>query len=140
MALRQYDPKQISLIVGGKIITGYADGTFVTPERNEDAFMLKVGVDGEGSRSKNANKSGKITIVLMQTSPSNDYLSALALADELSGNGVVPALMKDNLGTTLVTALSAWVKKIANPEMAKEVGTRTWVIETDELNMLVGGN
>ena len=64
MALKTYDPKQISVIVGGAIISGFADGEFVTTERNEDAFTLNVGADGEGGRVKSNNKSGRITLTL----------------------------------------------------------------------------
>lgn len=138
--LYQYDPKSVSIIVGGKIMHGFADGTFVNVERNEQAYNLKVGVDGEGTRAKNNNRSGKITITLMQSSESNDVLSSFATADELSNTGVVPFLMKDNLGRTVCTALSCWVQKVANSEMAKEVGMRTWVLESDEVTILVGGN
>lgn len=140
MALTTYDPKNVSVIIGGKIMSGFADGTFVTVERNEQAFNLKVGVDGEGTRAKSNNKSGKITIVLMQSSPSNDDLSAIAAADELTGAGIVPSLVKDNSGTSLATALTSWVQKYSNNEYGKEVTTRTWIMETDELQTFVGGN
>lgn len=140
MAVYQYDPKNVSVVVGGKILKGFADGTFVLCERNEQAYNLKVGVDGEGTRAKSNNKSGKITVTLIQSSSSNDVLSAFALADEASNTGAVPFLLRDNNGTTLVTALTAWVQKFANVEDAKEVSTRVWVLETDELNMFVGGN
>ena len=140
MSVKTYDPKNVSVIYGGKIITGFADGTFITAERNEQAYTLKVGVDGEGARARNNNKSGKVSIVLMQTSSSNDDLSGFALADELGNAGVAPLYIKDHNGTTLVTALSAWIQKMPNMEDGKEIQNRTWVIETDELNMFVGGN
>lgn len=135
-----YDPKQVSMIVGGKIASGFADGTFIMIERNEPAFNLKVGTDGEGTRAKSNNKSGKITITLMQSSSFNDVLSGFAAADELSNAGVVPILLRDASGRTLCTALSAWVQKYANSEFAKEVTTRVWILETDEIDIFVGGN
>lgn len=138
--VKTYDPKQVSLIVGGKIISGFTDGTFILAERNEDMWNLKVGVDGIGTRAKTNNKSGKVTITLHQSSSSNDDLSALAAADELSNTGAVPLLMRDASGSSLVTALTAWVKKLANAEEGKEVTNRVWVIESDELIMFVGGN
>lgn len=138
--VKTYDPKGISMICGGKILSGFGDGTFIVVERNEQTFNLKVGVDGEGTRAKSNNKSGKITITLMQSSPSNDDLSAFAAADELSNSGVFPCLMKDNNGTTVCAAATAWVQKPANVENAKEVSTRTWVLESDEIDMFVGGN
>lgn len=138
--LRTYDPKQVTVIFGAKIITGFSDSTFITAERNEQAFNLKVGVDGEGTRAKSNNKSGKVTLTLMQSSPSNDDLSAVALSDELTNGGVRPLLIKDSSGTTLVSAVTSWVQKLANSEFQKEVTTRAWVIETDEMEMNVGGN
>ncbi len=135
-----YDPKKVTLILGAKIISGFGDGTMITAERNEQAYMLKVGSSGEGTRAKNANKSGKVTVTLMQSSPSNDDISAIAAADELTGAGVVPLLLKDASGRTIISALSSWVQKYSNSEFAKEVTTRQWVIETDELLVFVGGN
>lgn len=135
-----YDPKQVSLIVGGKIIQGFSDGTFIVAERDEAAFTKKIGVDGEGTRAKSNNKGGKITITLMQSSPSNDDLSAFAAADELSNTGAVPAYLKDNSGRTLVSSLTAWVQKYPNSEFAKEVSTRVWILDTDEIDIFVGGN
>jgi hypothetical protein len=135
-----YDPKQFSLIVGGKIITGFADGEYITVERNEQAYNLKVGVDGEGTRAKSNNKSGKVTIVLMQSSRSNDDLSAYAQLDESSNKGVVPVLGRDGSGRTAFGAATAWIQKFAPAPFAKEVGTRTWVLETNELDVFIGGN
>lgn len=140
MAVKVYDPKQISIIVGGKILSGFADGTFLKVERNEQAYTLKVGVDGEGARAKNNNKSGKFTFTLMQTSSSNDVLSAYASADELGNAGAVPVLVKDHNGTSVATAATAWVQKLPDLEDAKEITMRTWVLETDELLMSIGGN
>jgi hypothetical protein len=140
MPLFTYDPKQVAVIIGGKIISGFADGTFVKVERNEQAFNLKVGVDGEGTRAKSNNLSGKITLTLMQSSSSNDDLSAFAAADEAANAGAVPAYVNDKSGRSIFTALTAWVQKYADAEYAKEVMTRTWVLETDELVMNVAGN
>ncbi len=138
--VKTYDPKQVALIVGGSIITGFTDGTFITAERNEDMWNLKVGVDGIGTRAKSNNLSGKLTITLHQSSSSNDTLSGFAAADELSNTGAVPMLLRDASGRTLCSALTAWVKKYANAEFAKEVSNRVWVMETDQLVIFDGGN
>ncbi len=135
-----YDPKQVSAIVGGKIMSGFGDGTFIKLTRNEQAWNMKIGVDGEGTRAKSNNKGGKIEITLMNSSSSNDDLSAFAAADELSNTGAVPFLLKDNSGRTVATALTAWVQKYPDTEFAKEANTRTWVLETDELDIFIGGN
>lgn len=140
MALKTYDPKQISVIVGGAIMSGYADGEFVTSERNEDAYTMAAGADGEVSRVKSNNKSGRITITLQQTSDSNTILTAFAAADELSNSGVVPVFIKDLKGVTLVSAARAWIVKYPATPFGKDVQNRAWVLETDELIEIIGGN
>lgn len=135
-----YDPKNVSCIIGGKTMHGFADGTFIKFGRKEPAFSLKVGVDSEGTRAKSNNKSGFIEITLMQSSASNDDLSAFGLADELSSTGAVPGLIRDNSGRTLATCLTCWMEKWPDVEEGKEVTTRTWRFETDELDIFIGGN
>lgn len=139
MAVRQYDPKLVTVTVGGAIITGFSDGTFINVVRNEQTWNLKVGVDGEGTRARNNNTSGKFEIELMQSSPSNDVLSALIAADENAAAGAVPILVRDTHGTTVASCLTAWVQKYPDVGYAKETGVRKWIFETDALNIFVGG-
>lgn len=140
MSVKTFDPKIFSVIVGGKIMSGFADGTFIKVTRHEQAFTLKVGVDGEGARAKSGNRSGTFEITLMNSSYSNDDLSAFALADEVSGTGVVPVLVKDGSGRTVCESTTAWVQKFPDAEFGKEIGERTWIIESDEVIMFLGGN
>lgn len=140
MAVKTYDPKSYSVIVGGHIVGGYADGTFVKVSRNEDAFTMKVGADGEPSRTKSNNKSGMLEITLLQSSSSNDVLSGYALADELNNGGQVPVLVKDGNGTSIYASESGWVKKMPDAELGKEMGERVWVIDMGSVDMFIGGN
>ena len=138
--MKTYDPKQIVVVVGGKQITGYADGTFVTVRRNADMWSLQMGADGEGARSKSNDKSGQIEIQLLQTSPDNAYLASLQTADELENAGLVPTMVKDNLGNSLHMAEQSYIKRGPDAEYGKETTARVWVIETDNLQHFVGGN
>lgn len=137
--LKTYDPKAHSFIVGGRPITGWAED-FLEVERNEDAWTLMTGASGESTRAKNANKSGRFRITLLASSEDNDYLMGLLLADETTGNGTVPVYHKDNRGTTLNTAATAWIVKSPTQGFGKDGGTRTWELETDELIHFAGGN
>jgi hypothetical protein len=140
MAVKTYDPKQVTVIVGTRPISGFADGTFITVARNSDMWSLVVGADGEATRAKSNDKSGRITITLTQSAESNQYLSELALADELSNGGLVPILIRDASGKTIHACASAWIVKRPESAFAKEAGTREWVFETDTLEMFEGGN
>jgi len=138
--MKTYDPKSTQIIVGGVPITGFADGSFIRIRRNNDAFALSVGADGEGTRIKSNDKSGQIEIELMQSSLSNAYLSNIALSDELENAGIVPVLVKDGTGSSIHAAEQAYIKKTPDAEYGKEATTRVWLIETDNLQNYNGGN
>lgn len=142
--LKTYDAAQVAMVFSGIPILGIAEGTFVSCERNEDSFTLYTGASGEAARAKTNNRSGRITFTLMQTSATNDLLSAVANIDENSpsGDGIGPFLMKDLTGRTIVAAEKAWIVKQPTTNFAGEASeNREWVLETDELLfLLVGGN
>lgn len=138
--MRTYDPGQVAIIAGPFNVQGFADGTFVTVEKDEDAFTLQMGTDGEGTRSKSNNDSGTITISLMQSSPSNADLSSLHQADLLNGGGIFPLMIKDGSGNSLYSAEQAFIAKFPSAEFGREAGPREWVIKTDKLIVFEGGN
>ena len=140
MPARTYDAKEVQIIVGGQKIQGFAQGAMIRIKRNEDAWSLSVGVDGEGSRSKSNNFSASIELELQQTSDSNEYLSGLAIADEVSNSGIFPLLVKDSNGTSIYAAETAWIKKLPDSEFNDEIQSRVWMLETDNLQVFVGKN
>jgi hypothetical protein len=140
MSVKTFDPANVTVVFAGIIVEGYADGSFITAARNNPMFNLKMGSSGEGARAKSNDKSGLVTLTLMQSSASNALLSAQAELDELQNDGVGSLLIKDLLGTTLVSAETAWLRKPSDVEYSNEITGRQWEIETDALNMFVGGN
>lgn len=140
MSTKTYDPGLVVVSIGGNIISGFADGTFISVERTSDSFSKQVGADGEVTRVRSRDRSGSITLTLMASSLSNDILTALHKLDELSGTGVVPFLLKDLAGTTLVAAQSCWIRKPANVEFGKELSNREWALDANPIVMTVGGN
>ena len=138
--LPPYDPAQIIVTVGARAISGYSDGTFVTVQRNADTFSMKSGCDGFVARAKTNDFTGSITITLLQTSPDNDYLTALMLEGEQQNAGVFPVKITDNLGTSVMFSANGWIRKPPNVEFSREVGSREWTIDVDRLEMYVGGS
>jgi hypothetical protein len=136
----QYDPNNVTVSLGGKIVSGWGEGTYIEAERDEDSYMKKIGVDGEVSRAKNNNRGGKVTLTIMQTSPAHDFLSAFQQADELTGTGVFIFVLRDTNGNTLCSASDAWVKKPPKLVYAKEVQAWQWVIEIGTFIELVAAS
>lgn len=139
MALHIYDPKDVVLIHDGTQVSGFADGTFVTVEFNEDFYTLQMGTDGDGTRSKSNNFSGRFTFTLMQSSLSNDDLLVKMNADlnadtSKSTSVTIPSQGRD--GKALVfSAEGSWIVKYPNSELGREATSREWIIETNELKV-----
>jgi len=130
-----YSADQVMITWGAYQMAGRGPDTFCKVERNEDSFKLKAGADGEIARSRLLNRSGRVTVTLLQTAKVNADLQAAVLADEASPNGVsiFPLMVKDYGGNALWVAAEAWILRPANHEMAAEVGNREWVFECANL-------
>ncbi len=121
---RQYDPRDVNVIVDSEFLTGFADGTFVSCEKEEDAYETYVGAQGEVVRSRNAHPIGTITVTLEHTSPSNNTLNRLA-----NSRNVFPAYMVDrNTRQTTIGGSECWIQKPADEERGDEVSEVEWVI------------
>jgi len=142
MATKEWDPKTVVVTFGEDRLDGFADGSFIRGERNEDLFSVKVSADGvDGARIRNRNRSGKLTLTLLQSSSSNPILSALLSKDELKETGAPPKqlMVKDLAGNSLWFAMEAWIQKYPSQEYAKELSNREWVFESLEVEMVEGG-
>jgi len=142
MSVRNYDPANVSMFFGPIEVNGFAQDAAISVEHDEDDWSLVVGVDGEGTRSKTSNASGTITVSLMQSSPANDLLSAHRTLDKNTPGGIggVPLLIKDNSGTSIYAAETAWIQKAPTAELNREASTREWVFRTDVLVAHHGSN
>lgn len=142
MAVKSYDPAQVTVVFGATIVGGYAPDAAISVEHDEDDWSLQIGVGGEDTRSKSNNKSATVTLSLMQSSASNDLLSAQRAADVNTPGGVggYPLLIVDGSGRTVLSAETAWVQRPPTAEYSRESSTREWVIRTGNLNALHGGN
>jgi len=144
MALKTFDPQTISLIIGGLPMGGFADGTFITFEYDEDTFTKTQGADGESTRVKSNNNDGILTLTLAQSSDSNIALSGLAELDRLSNSGVVPVLLKEISGlvvtATSIASAQAYIMKRPSVGYSKEISTREWPIAMVDVIAIIGGN
>jgi len=139
MAVATYNPKKVLLSWGPILFEGYADGSMIEAVRNNQAVNLAIGSTGDGCRAISNDKSGTVTVNLLQSSLTNGLLNAQAIIDEESGDAVYPLFLKDLSGLDAVVAESAWIQKNADATYARETENRTWILETDSLNILVAG-
>lgn len=132
------DPKEVTVMVAGNVLEGFAeDKIVVTREANQSED--EIGADGDVARRVTNDRRGTFVITLLQTSRSNLILSGLARADELSGNGIFPVVIKDNRGLDLHIGASCWIQKMPDSAYGAAINTRAWSIRAGNMNMFVGG-
>ena len=139
MAIKTYDPKANVITLGPLILQGFAENKFLSAKRVTATFSTQVGASGEVARSKSNDRRGQVTLTTIASSITNDALSALAILDEQTGGGVGAFQVVDLNGTTLLHAQNAWVSKMPDTELGKELGETEWMIECDSLDVFRGG-
>ena len=120
-------------------VVGPAKGTFVEVARMTDAFSSDAGANGDVVRSYNADQRGTVKLTVQQTSPSNDLLSNIGIADEQSGKGLCILALEDISGRSISSGASAWLKRISDGSFAVEAGDRVWEFEVAQLRHFIGG-
>jgi len=143
MALKTYDPRKHDIIFAGILINeGLADGTFLTISSDTPGFSVKVGVDGEATRTRSHSKVAEAKVTLMQTSEVNDRLSALYAADRaaVNGQGVGVFYVQDRAGTTVLQASKAFISDDPDVELSDEASTREWTFILTDYAPIHGGN
>jgi hypothetical protein len=142
MATKFYDADQITVVIAGIPIAGYADGEFLNIAQESDAFSDVVGTDGEVTRSKTKDHRATVTLKLMQTSDSNDLLSALYNTDRGASNGagVGAFLVRDRNGRSLYTGDACWISKAPDLSFDRAPTAREWTIRVADLLRFDGGN
>ena len=142
-ATKVYDADQVSMVfMSIPVSSGYDDGTFLEIEQNEDDFKVKVGTDGETTRSKTNNHNADIKVHLMQSSDGNAAFSTINNLDKLApnGTGIGPMLVRDRSGTSLYTAAHCWIQKPPDVTFAREPSDRVWTLHCSDLVRFDGGN
>lgn len=112
-----YDPKKVTVIYDGQVITGFADDSMIEAEKNEDNITPYVGVLGEVSIAINADNTGTVTLHLANTSP---FIKILA--DKARANTIAPLSIVDmNKNGVNVGGTEAIIIKAPNVTIGKEV-------------------
>ncbi len=140
MAVATFDPKSVIVTIGGVAMSGYADGTFLEITADQQQFTKVTGADGYTTRVKSNDYGALMTLTLSQSSPSNDALSGFLALDRATNAGVVPILIKDLSGTTIMFAGTGWIRQFPDVTFANEISNRAWQIDLAEADIFIGGN
>lgn len=116
---------------GGSINLGQGSGAAdegITFAPNGDINTMQMGADGSGQHSLHADKSGKVTIRTLKTSPINKLLSAMYNAQTADGavHGQNTISATDTLRGDSITASQVAFQKHPDLTYGKEAGFIEW--------------
>jgi hypothetical protein len=134
--VRTYNPKEVLISFGTHAVTGLAEDSFITLEKNGDGITDVVGCDGEQIRSLDPDDTWNLTLALLQESVTNAWLQNKHDQDRATGEGTFPAAIKDLRGGTLFACEQAWVTIAASHPFGKTAQNREWSLRTGEATLV----
>ncbi|WMU95500.1 hypothetical protein [Escherichia phage pEC-M719-6WT.1] len=134
---QQYSPKDVVCSWNGIAIEGFAPDSFLRLQRTSPLVTPVVGAGGQVALTRNADKTGTIEIELMQTSLSNQILSAIQakqddmeLEADISSNFVI----YDPSGSVMATGINAWLQELPQVELGRDQNSKTWIFGCERLD------
>jgi len=142
MKLATFAPDDIVFVINDYRITDFADGTFIDINKNSPNFRQVRGIRGKHTRVHTRDRSGVISIRIMQTSNQNDILSELANQDDLNQTGLLLVTLRDVGGQTALQFGNAYIESTPNISyQGGQTTAREWRINFEFITTYnVGGN
>lgn len=139
--MKRYSFQDVVLLVNGVELTGWADGDdTIQIKRRADLATDKMGAAGEMFVSVSADRSGEITVKLMQASASNKYLNDLANLQQAAGSRFLPiqVLAQDTFRNDLATGSTGYIKKPSEVTRGVQMNTQEWTFVVERLDLVFG--
>lgn len=140
--MRVYSFRDVTAILNAEHeITGYASGDdVITAERNVDSAQSVMGADGSMMVSVSADRSGKVTFKLLQTSSSNRYLMNLLNTLEIGSKTFVPLALTvtDVHRRDVLMGIAGYITKPPQVKHGEKGAEHEWTINFQSLNFDFG--
>lgn len=113
----------------------------ITVQFNSEVDTMLIGADGEGQHSLSADRSGKITVRMLKTSPVNALLQAMLEFQRASASlhGQNTIVISDTNRGDIITARQVAFSKSPDISYAKEAGMMEWEFNAIKINPVLAG-
>jgi hypothetical protein len=124
------------------VISGFADGTYLTYARATPSAMLVQGADLTGGLVFRGNKGGTISLTLHQFTGSNDFLSMVhkKFSETRDTTWLMDITVVDGTGRTGFSASQCFISDLPETSFSTEGENRTWPIQAVRIEPHIGGN
>lgn len=142
MNLKTYSFLEVNAAIvgpGGAISLGAGAGNAeeaISVEPSAELNTMSIGADGSGMHTLHADKSGRVTVRLLKTSPVNGQLSAMLAFQRSSGatHGQNTITITDSNRGEVVTCRGVAFQKQPGLSYAKEAGVVEWEFSAIEID------
>lgn len=113
----------------------------ITVDPSADRNTMTTGADGAAMHSLNADRSGTITVALLQTSPVNSQLQTLLNFQSTSAaaHGQNTIVITDKARGDVITCQQVAFSRQPTLGYGKDAGSRIWTFQAGRIDVALGG-
>lgn len=137
MAIKVFDPTKIIVTVGGVALEDMSADDAVSVEYSGDVFTFSKGLNGKLAATVNPDKSGTITVNVLQESDNNKQLHSLTGVGTSKVNTKPITITITNALTNkrVVTAANCWLTGAPSISFGSEAGTCQWKFTAESFEL-----
>jgi hypothetical protein len=139
-ALPVYSAREVKVAWGLILMEGFSGDNICSFAYNTELTSESIGCDGKLATSVTPDRSGTVTVELMQTSDSSKQLAALLAYqnNQSDTSKIVKAdfAVSDPSGSTLCIARNAYLKSAPEVGLGVEQGTHEWTLFSEKIDYL----
>lgn len=121
-----YSPKDVKLVLSGYTLTGILS---ITVEWNSPQMSIRRGIRGQHTRVFNRDLSCKISVDVLQTSPTNEVLYEIFRIDRGTNLARLDMSISDNSSRAILSSSEAYITALPTVRYTEGFDARTWVFE-----------
>lgn len=113
----------------------------ITVDPSEDINTMTIGADGSGMHSLHGNKSGRVSVRLLKTSPTNALLSLMYAFQTSSPaqHGQNTISIVDSVRGDVITCRQVAFKKAPTISYGKDGPVNDWEFDAVQIDRTLGG-
>lgn len=137
MAIKVFDPTKIIVTVGGVSLNDLSASDAVSVEYASDVMTFAKGLNGQLAPVVNPDKSGTITLNVLQESDNNHQLHSLTGVgtNKVNTKPITITITNALTNKRVVTAAKCWLTGAPSISFGAEAGTTQWKFTAESFEL-----
>ena len=137
--ITSYSAQNVTVTFLGKVISGFTEGDdVVMVERNKPTLTQSIGVQGDAVYTQTSDKSGVVTLKLLQGCEENTFLSSKIQASEAGGIISGELIITETGNDAKVTARKAVIEAMPKFQRGESQTAVEWRFLSADIDITQG--